>query len=265
MKNNMSAYGGRKYFLIIAALTLLFAPAVYAATPFEYHVVPECALSADAICSVCDIVNAAIAFARSILFAMSGMTLLMFIIGGFYWIVSSGNEERVTKGKKIITAAIVGLFIVAFAWVGVNTIIGALLGRTITNMDSSITLKNQNKPWWQFPACATKSVLAVECVNAEAGTFCDNCTFGTPTLATGSEKCVCGLNKSQQMGCISLCEQIAVQNSTVYGDYTCIDTSKVSAETEAWTILGAESCLVGDLCPHAKGADPIYKCCRPAD
>lgn len=38
--------------------------------------------------------------------------LLMFVWGGFNMIFSAGNEERVTKGKKILVWAVIGMAVI---------------------------------------------------------------------------------------------------------------------------------------------------------
>lgn len=40
------------------------------------------------------------------------MVLFLFLYGGFIWMNARGNEEDVTKAKKIITSALIGLVIV---------------------------------------------------------------------------------------------------------------------------------------------------------
>lgn len=42
--------------------------------------------------------------------------LLLIIYGGFLWMTAAGNEEKVTKAKKIIQNSIVGLIIVIAAY-----------------------------------------------------------------------------------------------------------------------------------------------------
>lgn len=44
------------------------------------------------------------------------VAVVMIIIGGFTWLTASGNEEKVDRAKKIISAAVVGLIIVLLAW-----------------------------------------------------------------------------------------------------------------------------------------------------
>jgi hypothetical protein len=47
-----------------------------------------------------------------ILGVVGSLALLMFVYGGFMFLISSGNSEKVTKAKGIIIAAVVGLAIV---------------------------------------------------------------------------------------------------------------------------------------------------------
>jgi hypothetical protein len=65
---------------------------------------------------------------RAILGIVGSLALLMFIYGGFLWIMSAGNEERVTQGKKIIIYSTVGLAVIFFSYILVTFVIGALTG-----------------------------------------------------------------------------------------------------------------------------------------
>lgn len=47
---------------------------------------------------------------------LSLVAVVMVIIGGFTWLTAGGNEEKVDKAKKIISAAVIGLIIVLLAW-----------------------------------------------------------------------------------------------------------------------------------------------------
>lgn len=47
---------------------------------------------------------------------LSLVAVVMIIIGGFTWLTAGGNEEKVDKAKKIISAAVIGLIIVLLAW-----------------------------------------------------------------------------------------------------------------------------------------------------
>ena len=44
------------------------------------------------------------------------VAVVMIIYGGFVWMMAAGNEERIEKAKKVISAAVVGLIIIMLAW-----------------------------------------------------------------------------------------------------------------------------------------------------
>lgn len=52
------------------------------------------------------------------------VAVIMIIIGGFQWMTAGGNEEKVDKAKKLISAAVIGLIIVLLAWAIVIFVIG---------------------------------------------------------------------------------------------------------------------------------------------
>ena len=52
------------------------------------------------------------------------IAVIMVIIGGFTWLTAGGNEEKVDKAKKIISAAVIGLIIVLLAWAVVIFVAG---------------------------------------------------------------------------------------------------------------------------------------------
>jgi hypothetical protein len=44
-----------------------------------------------------------------LLSGLGGLTLLMFVYGGLQWLVAEGNEEKISKAKKTLMYAILGL------------------------------------------------------------------------------------------------------------------------------------------------------------
>jgi len=48
--------------------------------------------------------------------------VIMIIYGGVIWMTAAGNEERVTKAKKILKYAVIGLVIILLSYVLVNFI-----------------------------------------------------------------------------------------------------------------------------------------------
>ncbi|MBI4250677.1 hypothetical protein HY622_03755 [Candidatus Uhrbacteria bacterium] len=63
-----------------------------------------------------------------ILGLVGALALLMFVWGGFQWLMSGGEEERVKGGTSTLRNAIIGLLIVFGAWIGVNFVVTTLAG-----------------------------------------------------------------------------------------------------------------------------------------
>jgi cytochrome bd-type quinol oxidase subunit 2 len=59
------------------------------------------------------------------------IAVIIIIYAGVIWLTASGNEERVDKAKKILSAAVVGLIVVLLAWAIVIFVVG-----TTTNVTS---------------------------------------------------------------------------------------------------------------------------------
>lgn len=59
-----------------------------------------------------DFIVLAINIARWILGIVGSLSLVMFIYGGFMFLISAGSSESVNKAKQIIVAAVIGLAIV---------------------------------------------------------------------------------------------------------------------------------------------------------
>ena len=57
--------------------------------------------------------------------------LVLMIYGGFIWMSDRGNEDKVEKAKKLITAAVVGLIIVMASYAISYFVISALQNPTI--------------------------------------------------------------------------------------------------------------------------------------
>lgn len=54
------------------------------------------------------------------------LAVIMVIVGGFRWMLSMGNEERILKAKQTISGAIVGLIIVLISWAVVAFVLGVV-------------------------------------------------------------------------------------------------------------------------------------------
>jgi len=73
-----------------------------------------------------DFIVLAINIARWILGIVGSLSLVMFIYGGFMFLISAGSSESVTKGKNIITAAVVGLIIVFSSYLIIKFVLSSM-------------------------------------------------------------------------------------------------------------------------------------------
>ncbi|MCK4554059.1 hypothetical protein KAU19_03790 [Candidatus Parcubacteria bacterium] len=60
---------------------------------------------------------------NAVLGIVGSIALAMFIYGGFTWMTSSGNSEKVQKGKDILIWAAIGLVVIFASYALVNFVI----------------------------------------------------------------------------------------------------------------------------------------------
>lgn len=68
---------------------------------------------------------------QTILGVTGSVALLMFVWGGFLWLISAGEPEKVKKGKEAMKWATFGLVVIVGAYMIVNAIVTALESGTI--------------------------------------------------------------------------------------------------------------------------------------
>jgi len=71
---------------------------------------------------------------------LGALTLLIFIYGGFLWFTSAGNEERLTKAKKTLGYAILGLIVVLSSYAAVSFIYSNYESLLTTGTESNVSL-----------------------------------------------------------------------------------------------------------------------------
>lgn len=67
---------------------------------------------------------------RAILGIVGSLALAVFIFGGFTWVISAGNEEKIKKGKDMILWATLGLVVIFFSYAMVTFVLQAIGGST---------------------------------------------------------------------------------------------------------------------------------------
>lgn len=126
-------------FAMVACVCVFFSSAVYVPPVFATST-PESGLTRTTLTN--PIANAGqsgatdirILFGRILqqaLAVIGSLALLMFIIGGAYWLVSAGNADRVKKGTETMLWAVIGLFVVFGAYGILGTVISGLTGKSL--------------------------------------------------------------------------------------------------------------------------------------
>ncbi len=76
--------------------------------------------------TVDDFIRLALLVVKWVFGIIGSLTLLMFVYGGFIFLISAGSSDKVSQAKKIITAAVVGLLIVFGSWLIIRFVLGAI-------------------------------------------------------------------------------------------------------------------------------------------
>ncbi|MBI4257117.1 hypothetical protein HY626_03635 [Candidatus Uhrbacteria bacterium] len=63
---------------------------------------------------------------QTVLGVTGSIALLMFVYGGFLWLISAGEPDKVKKGKEVMKWAILGLVVIVGAYTIVRAIVSAL-------------------------------------------------------------------------------------------------------------------------------------------
>jgi hypothetical protein len=125
----MSAKRILKVLMVLTVLTasFLFIRQVFAQIQPGINVVgAEIALpSADPRIVAARIVRVALGF-------LGVIALAIVLYGGFVWMTSAGNPEKIDKAKKILTNGVIGLIIIIFAFGITQYVLNALLGQYVT-------------------------------------------------------------------------------------------------------------------------------------
>lgn len=116
---------------LVAVLLFLILPIIMSATPAQAEPWVDISGSACATrgdCNPCDLVSVTVRYVNGIFYSAGTMAMFMFAFGGFVMLTAYGNENRITWGKNVIVATIIGTFIVFTAWVLTSVFIGAFFG-----------------------------------------------------------------------------------------------------------------------------------------
>lgn len=100
--------------LMLLALICLLIPMCFQAIPANAQ--PDLGMSyirdSDLNLSEADPRDAAVGLIGLLMTFLGIIAVIIILYGGFVWLTAAGNEERVSKAKKIIVAAIIGLIVI---------------------------------------------------------------------------------------------------------------------------------------------------------
>lgn len=65
--------------------------------------------------TVQDLIDLLSRLAGNLMFVAGALAVIFIIIGGLYYITSSGNPERTEKGKKVIISTIIGIVVISLS------------------------------------------------------------------------------------------------------------------------------------------------------
>lgn len=118
-------------FISIIGLVVFLGFSIFASVVFAQGLVP-CGpgIAANPSCDVCDFFSMADDIIKFITTkAVPLVAVILVVVGGVMWMFSAGSEERIKKGKAILTSTIVGLIIVYTSWILIDTIFKKIAGQ----------------------------------------------------------------------------------------------------------------------------------------
>lgn len=77
-------------------------------------------------CGLNDLVTTAVKIANWLVGIAGSLALLMFVYGGIMFLISGGNNERVTKGRTILINSVIGLAVILLSFLIIGFVFKAL-------------------------------------------------------------------------------------------------------------------------------------------
>jgi len=178
---------------------------------------------------------------------LSIVSIVFFIIGGAYLLISAGNEQRVQTGKSILVNTSLGIGIALSSWLIINTVIGLLVGNgTFANVQVF------GKNWWGVNSCTNEFNQICQQYNLSYGCG-DISSFYVSELQ----------RKLRDAGCLNVSPNGCFGDDTVAAVNTFNEANGISlkdaANKETWDALNS-----GKICSQGQQAAQIASgtgCC----
>lgn len=130
-------------------------------------------------CSLEDTLQVFVNISNFVLGISGSLALALLIYGGLRWLTSQGDPESVKAGRKAMTGAVVGLFIVFGAFTLINVVTSVLRGGTVAQV---------NKCELVSPEEGGKAGLGYACVNVNTRGSSEGCEAN---LCPGGSEIMC--------------------------------------------------------------------------
>lgn len=141
-------WAGVVYGLALTALVLIAIAAPASAEIFPKQIVPEACRLGGSDCKLCHLGLVVINITKILMLAIAIPAVgLLVAISGFIFMTAGGSPTQIERGKKILTATIVGALIVFLAWLGVDTFFKVVVGQQGFRRD----VAGKFGPWNEFP------------------------------------------------------------------------------------------------------------------
>ncbi len=94
---------------------------------------------------------------------LSFLTVIIIMYSGFLWTTSGGNEEKISKAKKLLKNAVIGIIIILSAWGITAYVLSALVGSGNGKYSSELTnsVSTQNLGLGAIGSCSIETVFPV--------------------------------------------------------------------------------------------------------
>ena len=161
------------------------------------------------------------------------VAIVIVLMGGFKWMTSDGNEEKIAEAKKILVAGLIGMAIVLAAWGIATFVMNQLLGATGGNNASSTASTNATH-------FGSGSGLGQNC---DSNTLQPSCQPGQcdAGLTCSPSSCTCLPGPGASCGSVS--------NGICSANIQCIDGSKCN-----------NSCVCEACAPGDNSCSPLITC-----
>jgi hypothetical protein len=209
----------KKYFAILAITGALLLPIVSLAqgSLLTDPIIADAACTKGGTCTLNTFIALGVNVANFILGIVGALTLIMFIYGGFLWILSGGSSESVKKGKDVIVGSVVGLLIVFSSYMIINYITNDVLKAKQENGTNAFTGSapadnpKTTQTGVQIQTSAECASLSGTCVKSSCGT--DKINQGSKGCLNGSTCCT-----DFVVSCEGLCVKGTICTYMVLGD-----------------------------------------------